>query len=79
MTDIFNDYDEHGWRMNSNGNKSSRTEDNAIVYNLRFAYKERLKPYSDQQILNTYDLFATSEDFGDDDLWFNNWLTADLE
>lgn len=74
MADIFNDYDADGWRINAANCRTSRTQDNAIVYNLRFTYKDGLKDISDQQILNSYDLFAVSEDFGDDDIWFKHWL-----
>lgn len=73
--DIFNDYDEHGYRRNAAGSRSSRTEDNAIVYNLRFRWPTELGEVSDQMLLNAYDTFAMSDWFGGNDERFLEWLS----
>jgi hypothetical protein len=71
---IFNDYDANGYRTNAAGCRSSRIEDEAIVYNLRSRWPKELEAMSDQALLNTYDQFALSEDFGDNDAKFLEWV-----
>lgn len=75
---IFNDYDENGYRVNKYGNKSSRTEDSAIVRNMRFKFKEELAPYGDATIVNWYDDFfwygPRDEYERPDEGWFVSWL-----
>ena len=71
---IFNDYDEKGFRTNICGCRSSRTEDDAIAYNLRFRWKKELEEVSDQKLVNAYDEFAMSDMFGDNDERFLEWL-----
>lgn len=71
---IFNDYDENGYRLTVNNCRSHRVADESLVRNLRFKYGNDLANISDQQIVNSYDYFSVSDDFGDDDLWLEHWL-----
>lgn len=71
---IFNSYDENGYRETINGSRSSRTEDEAIVCNLRFRWPQELASFSDVALVNAYDDFAFSEEFGDNDERFLAWL-----
>lgn len=73
-TPIFNDYNTSGFRVTVTGNRSHRTEDEAIVYNLRFKWAKELEGVSDQVLVNAYDEFAMSEDFGDNDSKFLAYL-----
>lgn len=52
---IFNDYNEDGYRLTVTNCRSSRTEDEAIVYNLRFRFKDMIDHISDQMLVNEYD------------------------
>ena len=69
----FNDYDENGIRKNINGNLTSRTADENLLYNLRFKFPE-LDKFGDAQLINGYDDFALSEDFGNNDEKFVEWM-----
>lgn len=70
----FNDYDENGYRVNKYGNRSSRTEDNAIAYNMRFKHPTELAKYSDVEIVNLYDDWFWDERFGNNDERFLEFL-----
>lgn len=74
MTSPFNDYDENGYRTTINGGRSSRTEDEAIIYNLRYRWPRELANISDARLVNEYDQFALSELWGDNDERFLAWL-----
>jgi hypothetical protein len=67
MTDIFNDYDESGYRITITGSKTSRIADNNLRDNLRFRWANEFADWSDQKLVNAYDEFAMSEMFGDND------------
>lgn len=71
---IFNDYDENGFRTNIAGCRSSVTEDNAIVSNLRFRWPKELEHLSDVALVNEYDKFAISDWFGNNDERFLDWI-----
>lgn len=71
------DYDNKDQRVNINGSLTSRAADNQLVSNLRFKFKDSLDLMSDKRIVDTYDLYALSEDFGDDVLWLNHWTQID--
>ena len=75
---LFNDYDENGYRINKYGNRSSRTEDNAIVYNMRHKHPQELAKYSDVEIVNLYDDWFWDERHGNNDERFLEFL-AELE
>lgn len=70
----FNDYDERGYRTTRRGNRSSRIEDEAILYNLRTRWPKELEHLSDQMLIDTYDDFARSDMFGDNDARFLEWM-----
>lgn len=72
MKTIFNTYDENGYRRNINGNRSSRTEDNAIEYNLRVAWGNLVKDMTDSELVNAYDLFSVLADDNGVDYFGNN-------
>lgn len=72
---IFNDYDKDGYRTNIVGCRSSRTEDEAIVYNLRHRWNTELANISDVALVNAYDEFAMSEFFGNNDEEFLRFLS----
>lgn len=74
MADIFNDYDDQGYRRTVTGAKSSKIEDQAIVRNLRVRWPKELENISDQRLVNEYDEFAMSEMFGNNDENFLAWL-----
>jgi hypothetical protein len=74
MTSPFNSYDENGYRETITGCKSSKIEDEAIIYNLRFRWEKELAEYSDAQIVNLYDEFALSEMWGDNDERFLEFI-----
>lgn len=67
---IFNDYDDEGYRINKNGNRSSRIADDNLVSNLRFRWREELYHLPDAALVNLYDDFALSEYEGDNDSRF---------
>lgn len=73
-TPIFNDYDEHGRRVSATGNRSTKIEDEAIVYNLRTRWRKELEDLTDSQLVNAYDHFALDESFGDNDEHFLEFL-----
>lgn len=78
---IFNDYDEQGYRRNICGNRSTKIEDEAIVRNLRFRWKDELADTNDQSLVNCYDEFAMSDMFGSNDErfleFFNDYFDKD--
>lgn len=74
MSDIFNDYNAQGYRVTITGSRSSRAEDNAILYNLRFKFGARIALISDQGLVNAYDEFALSDMFGGNDEHFLEFL-----
>lgn len=71
---IFNDYDETGHRLTAAGCRSSRAEDEAILSNLRTAYGAKVAGYSDQALVNAFDMFAVSAMFGNNDERFIEFL-----
>lgn len=71
---IFNDYDANGYRTNCVGCRSSRTEDEAICYNLRHTWGARVAHLSDTELVNEYDRFAMSDMFGNNDERWMEWL-----
>ena len=78
-TPIFNDYDENGRRVSATGNRSTKIEDEAIVYNLRTRWRKELEDVTDSQLVNAYDHFALDESFGDNDEHFLEFLRDYLE
>ena len=70
----FNDYDENGFRINKHGNRTSRTQDDSIIYNMRFKHRNELAKYSDAEVVNLYDDFFWSEFHGDNDERFLEFL-----
>lgn len=70
-TDIFNDYNEDGYRLNMVGCRSHKTEDNGIRDNIRHKIKyggwDVLTDWSDQKLVNAYDEFAMTDMFGNND------------
>ena len=74
MTSPFNDYDSAGYRVNHMGCKTSKIEDEAIIDNLRRRWPEQLVDISDATLVNEYDSFALSDQFGDNDERFLAWL-----
>lgn len=74
VSDIFNDYNENGYRLTINNTRSSRTEDNAILYNVRFAFGDKVAHMSDQALVNAYDEFSMGDIFGDNDERFLEFL-----
>lgn len=74
--DIFNDYDEDGFRTTRMGNRSHRAADNAIRDNLRFAFPQYAEQ-SDQWLVNQYDEFAASDMFGNNDERFPEFVALD--
>lgn len=71
---IFNDYDDKGFRRTITGSKSHYTTDNNIVSNLRFRWPKELEAYSDVKLINEYDEFASSDQFGNNDENFLEFL-----
>lgn len=71
---MFNDYDAEGYRTTVTGCRSHKTEDLAIVSNLRSRWPTELRDYSDVYLVNTYDYFAQSDVFGDNDARFLTFL-----
>lgn len=71
---IFNDYDANGYRMTITGARSSRTEDDNLLYNLRFRYGALIAFMSDTQVVNCYDEFASTDMFRDNDARFLEFL-----
>lgn len=76
---IFNDYDDNGYRRSVTGCRSSRTEDEAIVYNIRATWGALVADMSDQQIVNEYDEFAMSDMWGNNDERWPEWLAQGKE
>lgn len=74
MVSPFNDYDANGFRINNHGNRSHKTEDEAIISNLRFRWPEQLKEVSDVMLVNLYDDFYWSEYFGYNDERFLEFI-----
>lgn len=74
----FNDYDDGGFRVNRHGSKSHKTEDIAIINNVRFMFKEKVEHLSDSALVNAYDDFFWSGMHGDNDARFLEFL-ADWE
>lgn len=74
MRSPFNDYDTTGHRVNSQGCSTTRTEDEAILTNLRHRWPEQLAKFSDATIINDYDAFALTNWFGDNDERFLEWM-----
>lgn len=74
MPDIFNDYDEQGYRLTAAGTRSHKAADANLLVNLRFAFGERVMKYSDQKLVNEYDEFAMSDMYGDNNARFLEWL-----
>ncbi len=71
---IFNSYDEHGYRQTIVGCRSSRMQDDNLLYNLRTTWKEDLAGYSDSHVINMYDEFAMSDMFGNNDERWLEWV-----
>lgn len=76
MKSPFNSYDERGFRITETGSCVSRVADEALLYNLRFRWKEELKQFSDATLINEYDNFALSDMWGDNDARFLEWMSA---
>lgn len=80
MPDIFNDYDDSGYRMNVAGCRSSKTEDQSILTNLRGSrFKDLLANCSDQMVVNMYDWWAFDPRFGNNDEFFADFVSEYLE
>jgi len=77
-TPIFNDYDSQGYRTTINGCRSSKTADESLVHNLRHRWPTELAEYSDQKLVNEYDEFALSDDFGNNDEKFLDWIASSV-
>ena len=73
MKSPFNNYDERGYRVTSTGCRSHRVEDEALLYNLRFKYPEYCH-LGDAVLINLYDEFALSDQFGNNDENFPQWV-----
>lgn len=73
---IFNSYDEKGYRLTITNCRSSKIQDEAIVYNLRFRWPNELSEISDAELVNIYDCFAASDDFGNNDEKFLEYMNA---
>jgi hypothetical protein len=73
---IFNSYDMNDQRMTITGCRSTKMQDDAILYNLRHTWGEQVAHLSDAELVNTYDEFAASDWFGNNDERFMEWVKA---
>lgn len=71
---IFNDYDENGFRVNINGNRTSKIADDNLLYNLRSRWPEELEKFNDVTLVNEYDKFSVTDRFGNNDERFLEWM-----
>ena len=76
MASPFNDYDADGFRINRRGSRTSRIADEAIIRNLRYRWPKELSEISDAELVNEYDDFALSDQWGNNDENFLAWIDA---
>ena len=51
----------------------TRADEN-LVYNLRYRWRELCKPFTDKELVDLYNLFSISDEFGNNDERFEVWL-----
>ena len=56
----------------------SQIQDKAILYNLRYRWPEELKEVADEKLLEIYSEFSVSEDYGNNDEHFLEFLATSL-
>lgn len=71
------EYNDEGYRTTKLGHKSHKKADENLLHNLRFRWSEELKEISDESLLDSYDEFALSEEFGDNDARFLEFIGID--
>jgi hypothetical protein len=54
----------------------TKTSDKNIVENIRFRWPELASSFTDLQLAHLYSEFSISEDFGNNDEKFHEWLFA---
>jgi hypothetical protein len=74
MKSPFNSYNDRDERMTITGNRTTRIADENLLHNLRHTWGQKAEHLSDAALINLYDEFALSEDWGDNDAKFEQWL-----